>query len=138
MDLSSQKCTILTVFVLFLEKLQNLLLESWKKSLKFSWFSRIHKFLENQQISRESTNFSKIDKFLENRQMSLKFSRFPRIEKKSNCMQTVKTNNAIVWQTKSNCMQTVKTNNPIGVTNSKDKQSNWGDKQKCWQQIKNE
>ena len=27
-------------------------------------------------------------------------------------------------------MQTVKTNNPIGVTNSKDKQSNWGDKQK--------
>ena len=29
-------------------------------------------------------------------------------------MQTVKTNNAIVWQTKSNCMQTVKTNNPIG------------------------
>ena len=34
--------------------------------------------------------------------------------KKSNCMQTVKTNNPIVWQTKSNCMQTVKTNNPIG------------------------
>ena len=33
---------------------------------------------------------------------------------KSNCMQTVKTNNPIVWQTKSNCMQTVKTNNPIG------------------------
>ena len=38
----------------------------------------------------------------------------PKNWKKSNCMQTVKTNNAIVWQTKSNCMQTVKTNNPIG------------------------
>ena len=65
-----------------------------------NFFLRVEKNPSNFLDCRESTKVSEIFLIFKNL-------------KKSNCMQTVKTNNPIVWQTKSNCMQTVKTNNPI-------------------------